>query len=81
MNRARLLAANEAAAKFFAFSLSTPEDQTARDFISQRKFDQQAAEYFGIGYAPKGWNSLGEALKKECFTEEELVKVDLLVAK
>ena len=81
VNRARLLAANEAAAKFFALSLSTPEAQTARDFLSQRKFDQQAAESFGIGYAPKGWNSLGEALKKEGFTEEELVKVDLLVAK
>jgi DNA primase len=81
VNRARLLAANEAAAKFFASSLTTPEAQTARDFLSQRKFDQKAAEYFGIGYAPKGWNSLGDALKKEGFTEEELVKVDLLVAK
>ncbi len=81
VNRARLLAANEAAAKFFAASLTSPEAQTARDFLSQRKFDQQAAEYFDIGYAPKGWNSLGEALKKEGFTEEELVKVDLLVAK
>jgi len=81
VNRARLLAANEAAAKFFSACLTTPEAQTARDFLSQRRFDQQAAEYFGIGYAPKGWNSLGEALKKEGFTEEELVKVDLLVAK
>jgi DNA primase len=81
VNRARLLAANEAAAKYFSACLTTPEAQTARDFLFQRKFDQQAAEYFGIGYAPKGWNSLGEALKKEGFTEEELVKVDLLVAK
>jgi DNA primase len=81
VNRARLLAANEAAAKFFATSLESPEAQTARDFLSQRGFDKQAAEHFGVGYAPKGWNSLGEALKKEGFTEEELVKVDLLVAK
>jgi DNA primase len=81
VNRARLLAANEAAAKFFATSLGSPEAQTARDFLTQRKFDKEAAEYFGIGYAPKGWNSLGDALKSEGFTEEELVKVDLLVAK
>jgi DNA primase len=81
VNRARLLAANEAAAKFFSSSLESPEAQTARDFLSQRGFDKQAAEHFGVGYAPKGWNSLGEALKKEGFTEEELVKVDLLVAK
>jgi DNA primase len=76
-----LLAANEAAAKFFATALDSPEAQTARDFLTQRKFDKEAAEYFGIGYAPKGWNSLGDALKSEGFTEEELVKVDLLVAK
>ena len=81
VNRARLIAANEAAAKFFASALSSPEAQTARDFLTQRKFDKEAAEYFGIGYAPKGWNSLGDALKSEGFTEEELVKVDLLVAK
>lgn len=81
INRGRLLAANEAAAKFFATQLQTPEAQTARDFLSQRKFDKEAAEYFGLGYAPKGWNSLGDALKQQGFTEEELVKVDLLVAK
>ena len=81
VNRARLIAANEAAAKFFSSALSSPEAQTARDFLTQRKFDKEAAEYFGIGYAPKGWNSLGDALKSEGFTEEELVKVDLLVAK
>jgi DNA primase len=81
VNRARLIAANEAAAKFFTSALSSPEAQTARDFLTQRKFDKEAAEFFGIGYAPKGWNSLGDALKSEGFTEEELVKVDLLVAK
>lgn len=80
-NKSRLLAANEAAASFFQLALATPEAQTARDFLSQRNFDKQAAEYFGIGYAPKGWSALGEALRKEGFTDEELVKVDLLVAK
>ena len=81
VNRARLLQANEAAAKFFAEALNSPEAQTARDFLSQRKFDKAAAEYFGLGYAPKGWNSLGEELKKQGFSDEELVKVDLLVSK
>ena len=61
--------------------MQTPEAQTARDFLSQRKFDKEAAEYFGLGYAPKGWNSLGDVLKAQGFTEEELVKVDLIVAK
>ncbi|NDE89421.1 MAG: DNA primase, partial [Micrococcales bacterium] len=81
LNRARLFAANEAAAKFFASQLATPEAATARDFLTQRNFDKSAAEYFGLGYAPKGWNNLADALKAQGFTEDELVKVDLLVKK
>jgi DNA primase len=81
VNRARLLQANEAAAKYFAEQLNRPEAQTARDFLSQRKFDQAASVQFGLGYAPKGWNGLGDALKAQGFTEEELIKVDLVVSK
>ena len=81
VNRARLLLANEAAAKFFSQQLQSPEAQTAREFLTKRNFDQAASEYFSLGYAPKGWNSLGDALKAQGFTEEELIKVDLLVSK
>jgi DNA primase len=81
VNRARLFAANEAAAKFFQEQLATAEAATAIEFLTKRNFDKQAASQFGLGYAPKGWNSLGNALKAQGFTEEELVKVDLLVAK
>jgi DNA primase len=81
VNRARLLAANEAAAKYFQQQLGSPEAQTARDFLTQRNFDQAASVHFGLGYAPKGWNGLGDALKGQGFTEEELVKVDLVVSK
>jgi DNA primase len=81
VNRARLLAANEAAAKYFQQQLGSPEAQTARDFLTQRNFDQAASVHFGLGYAPKGWNGLGDALKAQGFTEEELVKVDLVVSK
>lgn len=81
VNRARLFAANEAAAKFYQEQLNTAEAATAIEFLTKRNFDKQAALHFGLGYAPKGWNSLGNALKSQGFTEEELVKVDLLVAK
>jgi DNA primase len=81
INRARLFAVNEAAAKFFAEQLSSAEAQSARDFLTARNFDKAAAEYFSLGYAPKGWNSLGDALKAQGFSEEELIKVDLVVSK
>ncbi len=81
VNRGRLLAANEAAAKFFAEQLNSAEAQEARNFLSTRNFDKAAAELFGVGYAPKSWTSLTDYLKAQGFTEEELIKVDLLVAK
>lgn len=81
INRARLLAANEAAAKYFADQLNSTEAQEARNFLSSRNFDKSAAELFGVGYAPKSWTALSDYLKAQGFTEEELIKVDLLVAK
>lgn len=81
INRARLLSANEAAAKYFADQLNSTEAQEARNFLSSRNFDKSAAELFGVGYAPKSWTALSDYLKAQGFTEEELIKVDLLVAK
>ena len=54
-NRARLLAANAAAEKFFRAQLATPAAQIGRDFLGERGFDQAAADQFGVGFAPKSF--------------------------
>jgi DNA primase len=77
-NRARLLAANAAAEKFFQAQLATPAAQIGRDFLGARGFDAAAAQHFGIGFAPKSFNALGDALKKQGFKEEELTASGLL---
>jgi DNA primase len=77
-NRARLLAANAAAEKFFQAQLATPAAQIGRDFLGARGFDATAAQHFGIGFAPKSFNALGDALKKQGFTHEELTASGLL---
>lgn len=77
-NRARLLAANAAAEQWFRAQLATPAAQIGRDFLGQRGFDQQAAEHFGIGFAPKSFNALRDALKAQGFTEVELTTAGLL---
>lgn len=77
-NRARLLAANAAAEKFFREQLATPAAQIGRDFLGARGFDAAAAERFGIGFAPKSFNALGDALKKQGFTSDELTASGLL---
>lgn len=77
-NRARLLAANAAAEKFYQAQLATPAAQIGRDFLGARGFDAAAAQHFGIGFAPKSFNALGDALKKQGFTLDELTASGLL---
>ena len=71
--RARLLAAHRAAAAFYAEQLSGPDADVARAFLSERGFDQTAAERFGVGFAPRGWDGLSRHLMGRGYTAEELV--------
>ncbi len=77
-NRARLLAANAAAEQFFRAQLAEPHAQAGRDFLGGRGFDQAAAERFGVGFAPKSFDALKNALLKQGFTLEELTTAGLL---
>ena len=75
--RARILAANAAAAEFYVAQLSTPEAEPGRAFLGERGFDASAAERFGIGFAPKH-GALAKHLKTLGFSEEELITAGLL---
>ncbi len=77
-NRARLLAANAAAEQFFRAQLAEPAAQPGRDFLGGRGFDQAAADRFGVGFAPKSFDALKNALMKQGFTQDELVAAGLL---
>ncbi|WP_426325848.1 DNA primase [Microbacterium sp. E-13] len=76
--RARLYAANSAAAAFFRAQLMAPEADIARRFLGQRGFDAGAAAHFGVGYAPKGWSGMHSALRAQGFTDEELSSAGLV---
>lgn len=76
--RARLLAANSAAAEYYAGQLSSTEAQFARDFLVGRGFDASAAKEFGVGYAPKGWQNLIDDLSKKGFNLDELEAAGLV---
>ena len=71
--RARLVAANTAAAAFFAEQLGTPDAAPARQFLAERGFDRQVALDFGCGFAPAGWDALTRHLRAKGFTQAELV--------
>ena len=70
--RKRLIEAHRVAQSFYAAQLEGDEARTGRDFLKERGFDRDAAAHFGVGYAPKGWSSLTDHLRKAGFTEDEL---------
>ncbi|WP_157414325.1 DNA primase, partial [Agromyces allii] len=77
-NRARLLAANQAASEFFTEQLGTSEAEVGRRFLGERGFDAEAARRFGVGFAPKSWDALTNHLKGRGFSSEELSAAGLV---
>ncbi|MFT4052773.1 MAG: DNA primase [Microbacterium sp.] len=76
--RTRLYQASTAAAEWFRAQLASPEADSARRFLGERGFDAGAAAHFGVGYAPKGWSGVRDALKSQGYTDEELLAAGLL---
>ncbi|MBG6083872.1 DNA primase [Zhihengliuella flava] len=70
--RQRLLDAHKIAEEYFRYQLGSPEASIARQFLTGRGFDQAAAEQFGVGYAPQGWDHLLKHLRSKGFADEEL---------
>ena len=70
--RQRLLDAHKIADEFFRAQLLTPGAAEARNFLFGRGFDRAAAEHFGCGYAPQGWDALLKHLRGRGFTDAEL---------
>ncbi|WP_432157869.1 DNA primase [Streptomyces sp. bgisy153] len=72
--RIRLVEAHKIAADFYAEQLATgPEADAGRIFLAERGFDQAAAQHFGVGYSPQGWDHLTRHLRGKGFTDKELV--------
>ncbi|MCL1897531.1 MAG: DNA primase [Micrococcales bacterium] len=78
-SRSRLLEANRLAALFYANQLAKPDGRAGRDFLRQRGFDKVAAEDFGVGMSPSGWDGLLRHLTGQGFTHAELLAAGLVV--
>jgi DNA primase len=75
--RARMLEANNEAARFFHKSLMTvPEASEARRYLGNRGFDRAVAERWQLGWAP-GRDALCQHLLTKGFTNEEITGADL----
>jgi DNA primase len=76
--RARLIEAHRVAQVFYAEALGSAEAVSARHFLTERGFDQAAAEQFGIGFAPRDGEALVRHLRQRGFTDEESVAAGLV---
>ncbi|MFI5484887.1 DNA primase [Micromonospora echinaurantiaca] len=73
----RLVAAHAAAVEFYRAQLGTAGARPAREFLARRGFDKAAAERYGCGFAPDGWDLLTKHLRQQGFTHDELVTAGL----
>ncbi|MGW2559890.1 DNA primase [Streptomyces sp. NPDC001514] len=72
--RIRLVEAHQIAAQFYIEQLETgAEAEIGRKFLAERGFDQAAAQHFGVGYSPAGWDHLTRYLRGKGFSDKELV--------
>lgn len=75
--RQRLVAAHAAAAEFYTGQLTTAGARPAREFLATRGFDRAAAQRYGCGFAPDGWDLLTRHLRQQGFSHDELVAAGL----
>jgi DNA primase len=75
--RQRIVAANAAAAEFYAGQLGSAGAQIARQFLAERGFDKDAAETYGCGFAPDAWDALTRHLQQKGFSNDEVVTAGL----
>ena len=72
--RARLIEAHKLAAAFYVDQLAQSADAlVGRKFLAERGFDRDAAEIFGVGFAPRGGEALVRHLRSKGFKDDELV--------
>ncbi|MFJ8075054.1 DNA primase [Streptomyces sp. NPDC096176] len=71
--RIRLVEAHKIAAQFYVEQLDSPEAEIGRKFLAERGFDQAAAQHFGVGYSPAGWDHLTRYLRGKGFSDKELL--------
>ena len=76
--RARMLALNKDAARYFYEQLSAPGGGIAREYIAKRQIGRKMATAFGLGFAPDGWSGLLDAMRAKGYTDYEMFDAGLV---
>jgi len=79
--RNELLAANDAAARYWAARLQSRWGEPARGYLAGRGVSEEQVAAFRLGVAADGWDDLGQRLGAKGIAEAALHKAGLLVKK
>lgn len=69
-HRARLLAVNKEAAKYFYYQLRAPQGKQGLTYLKNRQLSEETIHRFGLGYANKTSDDLSKYLRGKGFPEE-----------
>ncbi|MCX7715704.1 MAG: DNA primase [Clostridia bacterium] len=73
---------NADAARFFYHTLvDSPNSETARQYLRERKIAAKTITSYGLGYAPDSFNALFEHLLKSGYSQEDIIRADLAASK
>lgn len=78
--RTRMMEAHKVAAEFYAEHLAGPDAVVARQFLDERGFDREAAEHFGVGFAPRDGDALRKHLRQRGFSDDDIITGGLVAA-
>ncbi|HCB90532.1 MAG TPA: DNA primase [Ruminococcaceae bacterium] len=71
--RARILALNREAARFYYAVLKSQAGEAGRAYFAKRALRPETIRHFGLGYAPPGRFSLVDYLERRGFAQQEMV--------
>ncbi|MBR5534191.1 MAG: DNA primase [Ruminiclostridium sp.] len=78
--RAKLLALNKEAARFFHSQLHSPVGREGLDYLRNRGLSKGIMTRFGLGFAPESWDSLIKAMAQKGFDKRDLLDAGLAVS-
>lgn len=74
----RILEINRKTARFFHSQLYSPTGKAGLEYLHNRGFSANIIKKFGIGFAPDTWDSLRNFLRRQGYTEDELITAYLI---
>jgi DNA primase len=77
--RSELLELNQWATEFFEQSLtSTAEGKRALDYLAKRGVTDEMRKFFRLGYAPNGWDEMGNHLRSRGASRDQIERSGLV---